>query len=170
MSVANIFVYTRTRTDEYIYEIFCDFIALIELILSVKIKFLLSASFSIWSITMWIAASSAVKTLVCPLIRNPILQFIDRRQNQPPHPSVNHQCKINSMERTMQHPPLIRHFLFYRFKTNQRCQKDYKHSFENLTQFSFGKKSCGLFPKPFNYDILSVFERFIVDYLKILTC
>jgi hypothetical protein len=54
----------------YTSEIFRDSIALIELILSVKIKYLSSDSFSIWSIAMWIAVSSAVKTLSGPLIRN----------------------------------------------------------------------------------------------------
>jgi hypothetical protein len=49
-------------------EIFRDSIVLIELILSVKIKYIPSASFSIWFIAMRIAASSAVKTLTGPLI------------------------------------------------------------------------------------------------------
>jgi hypothetical protein len=56
-------------------EIFRDYF--IELILSVKIKYLPSASFSLQSIAMRITASSAVKTLVGPLIRNPILQSIE---------------------------------------------------------------------------------------------
>jgi hypothetical protein len=51
-------------------EIFRDSIALIELILLVKIKELSSGSFSIWSITMRIAASSDVKTLDVTLIQN----------------------------------------------------------------------------------------------------
>jgi hypothetical protein len=65
-------------TSVWLYsEIFRDFITLIELILSVKIKYLPSASFSIWSIAKRITASSAVKTLVGPLIQNPILQSIE---------------------------------------------------------------------------------------------
>jgi hypothetical protein len=47
-----------------------------------------------------------------------------------------------------------RHFLFYRFETNQRCLKDSKNSFENYTQnqrnhvyFGSRKKPCGVFPK-----------------------
>jgi hypothetical protein len=52
-------------------EIFRDSIALIELLQSVKIKYLPSDSLSsTWSIRI------AVKTLTGPLIRNPILQFI----------------------------------------------------------------------------------------------
>jgi hypothetical protein len=55
----------------------CSEISFIELILSVKIKNLPSASFYIWSIVMRIAASSAVKTHAGPLIRDPILQSIE---------------------------------------------------------------------------------------------
>jgi hypothetical protein len=59
--------YLHSYTNEWVCsEIFRDSIALIELILSVKIKYLPSASFSIWSIAMRIAASSAVKTLAGP--------------------------------------------------------------------------------------------------------
>jgi hypothetical protein len=58
-------------------EIFRDSIALIELILSVKIKFLPSALFYIWSIVMRIAVSYTVKTLAGSVIRNPILQSIE---------------------------------------------------------------------------------------------
>jgi hypothetical protein len=58
-------------------EIFRDSIALIELILSVKIKFVPSALFYIWSIAMRIAVSYTVKTLAGSVIRNPILQSIE---------------------------------------------------------------------------------------------
>jgi hypothetical protein len=90
-------------------EIFCDFIALIELIQSVKIKYLPSASFSIWFIAIRIAASSAVKTLAGPSSEILYCSLLnDGRQNQPLHPSVNQQCKINSMEKTMRYPSLMR--------------------------------------------------------------
>jgi hypothetical protein len=81
-------------------EFFLDSIALIELILSVKIKYLPSASFSIWSIAVRIAASSAVKHSLAPSYCS---LSNEGRQNQPLHPSVNHQCKINLLERTL-HP------------------------------------------------------------------
>jgi hypothetical protein len=72
---------------------------------------------------------------------------------------------------------VCRDFLFNRFKTNQRCQKDSKNSFENFTQnqtnhlyFGFRKISCGLFSKPLNKGIFSVFGRFSEDYFRNLTC
>jgi hypothetical protein len=55
------------------------------------------------------APSSAVKTLTGPLIRNLYCSLSrDGRKNQPLHPSVNHQFKINSMDSTMQYLPLTR--------------------------------------------------------------
>jgi hypothetical protein len=66
---------------------------------------------------------------------------------------------------------------FYRFKTNQKSLKYFKNSFKNQTQkqrnhvyLGFGKIPCGLFPKPLNKGIFSVFGRFIEDYLRNLTC
>jgi hypothetical protein len=68
-------------------------------------------------------------------------------------------------------------FLFYRFETNQRCKKDSKNRFEKNTQnqrnhiyFGFRKIRCGLIPKPLNKGMSSVFERFIEEYLRNLTC
>jgi hypothetical protein len=65
----------HSYTNGWVYSEICrDSITLIELILSVKSKYLPSVSLSIWSIAMWIAASSAVKTLVGPLPSSVILQ------------------------------------------------------------------------------------------------
>jgi hypothetical protein len=78
---------------------------------------------------------------------------------------------------SMKYFEVSRHFLFYRFQTNLRCKKDSKNRFENETQppinhiyFSFREIPCSLIPKPLNKCILSVFGRFIEDYLTNLTC
>jgi hypothetical protein len=91
---ANIFVYSRTRTNGYVARFF-----VIPLPLSSSYCRLRSSTFPVPQFLYGITASSPVKTLVGPHLK---------LQNQSLHPPVNHQCKINSMERTMQHPPLIR--------------------------------------------------------------
>jgi hypothetical protein len=74
-------------------EIFRDFIALIELRLSVKFKYLPSASFSIW-FSHVDRRKLHRESIRWPLIRNSILSV--GRQNQPLHPSNNAKHALNS--------------------------------------------------------------------------
>jgi hypothetical protein len=52
----------------------------------------------------------------------------------------------------------------------KRFKKQFWKQDSNNVYFDFRKISCGLFPRPLNKGIFSVFGRFIENYLRNLTC